>query len=105
MSKILNNNGFGSLIEVIITSVIFVIATFGIISTVSMLKPKESDSSKKLEAAYVAKGVLDELRGSVDAASWNTVGSPLYCNGISSSTYYRTGTFSSGGTYNITYVV
>jgi hypothetical protein len=71
----LNKNGFGSIVEIIITAVIFVFSAFGILTAMSYLKPQSAKSSKKLEAAYVGRQVLDELRGSVSAENWWTGGS------------------------------
>jgi len=70
--KQLKNEGIASITEVIVTSVIFVIAAAGILSSVSMLRPQRQGSPRKLEAVYYGKGVIDELRTSVDAATWNT---------------------------------
>jgi type II secretory pathway pseudopilin PulG len=67
-----SNQGFASIVEVVVTSIIFIIATAGILSTVSMLQPHSTESSKKIEAAYLAKGILDEWRTAVLA----TPGSP-----------------------------
>jgi len=73
------------MVEVIVTAVIFVLATAGILSTVSMIKPQGTESSKKIEAAYVGKGVIDQLRKEVDASTWNTgalkVGGPYNWGG------------------------
>ena len=60
--------GFASIVEVIVTTVIFILATAGILSTVSMLKPHARGSTKEIEAAYVGKAVIDQLRKQVAAA-------------------------------------
>lgn len=87
--------GFASMIEVIVTSVIFIIAAAGILTTVSMLKPVTTISTKKIEAAYIGKGIMDQLRKEVDAATWNSPASPL-----------APGTHNvPAGDYNVTYVI
>ena len=59
--------GFASIVEVAVTAVIFILATAGILSTVSMLKPHGRESTKKIEAAYIGKGIIDQLRKEVHA--------------------------------------
>ncbi|HPN87973.1 MAG TPA: hypothetical protein PLH56_01390 [Candidatus Omnitrophota bacterium] len=66
------NNAFASIIEVVITSIIFVIASFGIFATITALRPQAEQSSTKLQAIYIGKQVTDELRAQVDAEIWNT---------------------------------
>lgn len=73
----LKNEGFASLVEVIVTAIIFIIATAGILSTVSMLRPHGQESSNKVEAAYIGKGVLDDLRKEVNASNTGFFGSGL----------------------------
>lgn len=60
--------GFASIVEVVMTSIVFIVATAGILSTVSMLQPLSAESSQKIQAAYLAKGLMDEFRKSVLAA-------------------------------------
>lgn len=64
--------GFASIIEVIITSVIFVIGAVAILSTVSQFRPHGQESSQKMEAAYIGKGIIDDLRQQVSAEDWDT---------------------------------
>lgn len=87
--------GFASMIEVIVTTVVFIIAAAGILTTVSMLKPSTTISTKRIEAAYIGKGIIDQLRKEVDATTWDNATGPL-----APGTY----NFPSGG-YNITYVI
>ena len=68
--------GFASITEVVVTAVIFILATAGILSTVSMLRPLRWQSSKKIEAAYVGKGIMDDLRKEVHATT--TAGEELF---------------------------
>lgn len=78
MLKIRTKKGFASLVEVIVTSVIFVLAAFGIFTTMTMLRPHTTESSRKLEATYVGKQMVEELEGKVDARMWNNSTSPIY---------------------------
>lgn len=73
-----SNKGFASIVEVVVTSIIFVLATAGIISTVSMLRPHGQESSKKIEAAYLGKAVLENLRKDVVADGVDGFGQGLY---------------------------
>lgn len=74
MLRIHKNQGFASMVEVIVTAIIFTIAAAGILTTVSMLKPHSAQSVRRLEAAYVGKSIIDELREQVDADTWNSAG-------------------------------
>lgn len=93
MLRDLSNNGFASIVEVIVTSIIFVIAAAGIMSTLSILKPQETVSTEKMEAAYIGKAIIDDLRQQVDANTWYggggglDVGSYSLTNGIYSIDY------------------
>lgn len=73
----LQENGFASITEVIVTSIIFVLAAAGIMSTLAMLRPQGGGSTQKIEAAYLGKGIMDDLRKDVDAATWNDANSRL----------------------------
>lgn len=77
MLKILKEKGFASVLEVIVTSVIFMLAAFGIMTTVSMLRPHNLEVSREIEAAYHAKNMMDYLRGQVEAAAWEANTGPL----------------------------
>lgn len=77
MLKILKEKGFASVLEVIVTAVIFMLAAFGIMTTVSMLRPHTREVSREIEAAYHAKNMMDYLRGQVDAAAWEANTGPL----------------------------
>ena len=60
-----------SIIEVIVTSVIFIIAAFGIMSTLATSQPQSTNSAKRLKAAFIGRQFLDELRTKVDARTWD----------------------------------
>jgi hypothetical protein len=92
-----NQEGFASVVEVIVTAVIFVLATVGIMSTISALKPQARESTRKIEAAYVGKGILDKLRKEVSAAP----GGVFYNTNLDLGTH----TVNSLGDYNVSYTV
>jgi hypothetical protein len=72
-----NRGGMASVTEVVIASIIFAIAAAGILATVSFLKPQSTTSAKRLEAAYIGKSILEELRQNVDLDAWDTAGGDL----------------------------
>ena len=65
------------MLEVIVTAVIFMIAAFGIMTTVSMLRPHNLEVSREIAASYHARNMMDYLRGQVDAAAWGANTGPL----------------------------
>ena len=94
MFKQLKNKGFASVVEVIVTSVIFVLAAAGILTTVSMLRPQGEESGKKLEAAYIGKGIIDDLRGQIEQGTWTDDPGPFAVNTLYVNTI---------GIYNVVY--
>lgn len=78
MLRIHRQHGFASLVEVIVTAMIFLLAAFGIFASISMLRPQGQDVARRLEAAYIGRSILEELRGEVDARTWNSTGSLIY---------------------------
>jgi type II secretory pathway pseudopilin PulG len=72
MLKLKNKKGFASIVEVIITSIIFIIASVGIFATLSTLGTEGARSQQKLEALYAGKSVLDELRSSMNTTVWTS---------------------------------
>jgi Tfp pilus assembly protein PilV len=77
MLRTLRKNGFASVLEVIITSIIFMLAAFGILTTVSMLRPAGQESYREVEASYHAKNMMDYLRDQVNATTWADNTGPL----------------------------
>ena len=71
MKILRNHKGLASLMEILVASLIFIIAVFGVVSSISLLTPHSEDASKRLRAAYLAKDFLDELRGSITVDAWN----------------------------------
>lgn len=57
--------------EIVVTAIIFVVSAAGILSTISSIRPKGGSSVKKLEAAYLAKEQIEQLRARVDARMWD----------------------------------
>ncbi len=72
-----NHKGMASMMEVLVASFVFLIAVFGIVSSISLLNPHSSDAAKRLQAAYLAKNLLEELRGIITPTSWSDSGSDL----------------------------
>lgn len=70
MLKISKNAGFASFVEIVMTTGIFLITAVGIYSTIAMISPKSASSTRKLEAAYAGKSVIDRLSSQVTADSW-----------------------------------
>ena len=66
----LNKKGAISLVEVIVTSVIFAIAVFGIYTTISSTQKISNESTKKLEAAHIGKAAMEDLRRQVASTNW-----------------------------------
>jgi type II secretory pathway pseudopilin PulG len=75
--RMLKNGGFASFVEIIITAVIFILAAVGIMTTISAIRPQGGDSSRKLEALYAGKNVIEELRDYIDANTWDDAASNL----------------------------
>ncbi len=72
MLKISKNAGFASFVEIVMTTGIFLITAVGIYSTIAMISPKSASSTRKLEAAYAGKTVIERLSSQVTAESWAT---------------------------------
>ena len=70
MYRMLNDKGFASILEVIVSSIIFMTAAVGFFSSVSMISPQGGSSTKKLEALYVGKQVAESLRSQVYGNIW-----------------------------------
>lgn len=77
MMRLVKKEAFASIVEVIVTAVIFTLAAFGILTTVSMLRPHDLESYREVEAAYHAKNMMDYLRGQVEGAAWQANTGPL----------------------------
>lgn len=98
MKKLLNTYGFASMVEVVVSSIFFILVAFGVFTCISMIRPQGSDSAKKLEAAYIGQSVLEQLRTSIDASTWHLGTSPLRTGEVMTQTIV--GTY---GTYTVNY--
>jgi hypothetical protein len=96
MRHLTNNKGLASILEVIVSSIIFMTAAIGFFSSVSMLTPTATDSAKKLRALHAAKSVVDDLRAEVYGNLWTHASSPLRPNVVHQRTV---------GVYSINYIL
>lgn len=60
--------------EVVVSALIFAIATAGIMATASSMRKPAVESSEDVAAAFLAKRILDGLRSQLAAGTWNQVG-------------------------------
>ena len=63
--------------EVIITAVIFTMAATGVFTALSSFRIQGTESSHRLEAAYVGRSVIENLRSAVSAQTWDDPNSPV----------------------------
>ena len=67
-----------TVVEVIVATIVFTIAAAGIFAMTSGLrKSAVTDSKEDINAAFIGKRVLEDLRTKVDATNWNQAGGPL----------------------------
>lgn len=85
--------------EVLVASIIFLIATAGLFAAFSRSRVNTENVDKRLQAAYVGRQVLDELRAKVDQRNWGDVSSNL---AVGSHSFVRS---TSAGDYTINYIV
>ena len=83
------------------TALIFSIAAFGMLATMSLLRPAGKGSARKLEATYIGKQVIDDLRKEVDATTWTDAGSNLAVGTHTRNVPSLTGDFN----YEISYTI
>ncbi len=79
-------DGF-TIVEVIVSAVIFTLAVAGIFATISALRSPATESSQEVTAAFVGKRILDDMRTEVSALTWSggsldPSGSPYALNAI-----------------------
>ena len=100
-----SNSGF-TIVEVIVSTVIFAIAAVGVFASIAAVHAPAIVSERKVAAAYYARQVADNLRAKVDARNWNPVTSSWIAG-----TALETGTHSLGTTtmnntaYTTSYVI
>jgi prepilin-type N-terminal cleavage/methylation domain-containing protein len=98
---LINSNSGFTLVEVVISTVIFTIVAAGLYASVSTLRKPAMDTTKKINASFVGKQILEELRNDVSADTWNN-GGPL----VPSGTPYVLPDVTVGGiTYHPQYIV
>jgi prepilin-type N-terminal cleavage/methylation domain-containing protein len=70
MERIDNKAGF-TITEVIIASIIFLMAASGLFAALTSLDNSRNKTTKELKAVYAGKALMDELRGAVNASDWS----------------------------------
>lgn len=58
--------------ESTIAAIIFAVAAAGIFATVAVMRKPAAESEDRVNAAYFAKEILEDLRSNVDARNWDT---------------------------------
>ncbi len=58
------------MVEVIVATLIFAMATAGILATLSALSRPAAESAQDVQAAFIAKEIVETLRSQVTADSW-----------------------------------
>ncbi len=78
MFKNLKNikTGF-SLVEVLVASILFLITVAGLFAAFSQSRVNSEHVDKRLQAAYIGRQVLEELRAKVDQRTWDVLNSDL----------------------------
>jgi len=61
-----------TLVEVIVATLIFMLVASGLFATISALSRPSGTSTREMTAALVAKGLLENLRMNIDAATWDS---------------------------------
>lgn len=90
-----------TLVEVIISSVIFALAMAGVYASVSQLRQPATESSQEVTAAFLGKQILDKLRTQINAQSWNMVSGNL----MAGQSYTGLAATINGINYNYSYIV
>ena len=78
VSALIKKNGY-SLVEIVVSSLIFSIAAAGLLSLFASQRETSDRGEKRLLAAYYGRQVLEELRAKVDQRNWNA-GTPNWWN-------------------------
>lgn len=60
-----------TLVEVIVATIIFLLAAAGLFATISALGKPSSVSEREMRAAMIAKSIIHDLRKEVDSDTWN----------------------------------
>lgn len=80
-------DGF-SMVEVIVATLIFAMATAGILATLSALSRPAAESVEDVQAAFIAKEIIENLRSQITADSWKDP-SGAFANGSHQQTITR----------------
>ncbi|HSA31039.1 MAG TPA: prepilin-type N-terminal cleavage/methylation domain-containing protein [Candidatus Omnitrophota bacterium] len=67
--QLLGRNGF-SMVEVIVATLIFAMATAGILATLSALSRPAAESTREVQAAFIAQDIIESLRGQITTEAW-----------------------------------
>ncbi len=59
-----------TMIEVVVATVIFSLAMAGIFASISNLRQPAVESTQEVTAAFIGKRILEDLRGEVNAETW-----------------------------------
>ena len=65
------------MIEIVITTVIFLTAALGILTAITMFQSPSNESARRLKSSYIARRMIDELRSNVDERLWKNKESGL----------------------------
>lgn len=71
LKKIFSKDGF-TMVEIIISALIFALAAAGIFATVSVLNQPVAETSDEVSAAFLGKQVLEDLRKQVGESTWDS---------------------------------
>ena len=78
IKRIKKHQGF-SLVEVVVATIVFLIAALGIFNVFFAMQNQAADSSDEIIAANYGRQVLESLRPNVDTRTWSTTW-PLTCD-------------------------
>ena len=70
MLKLLKNHGFASIVEVIITAVIFTLTIFAVFSSITGVIPISKESFDTLGLHYYSEGMMQSLTSQVNVPEW-----------------------------------
>lgn len=84
--------------EIIVATVIFTLGIAGLFTTISSLRQPAIESTQEVTAAFIGKRILEDLRGEVNAASWDS-------GKLATGTHTMSPINVDGRSYNATYTV
>ncbi len=100
----LKQMGF-SLVEVVVATLIFALAAAGIMATVAALSNPSRSVRSDVQAAFLAREVIEDLRGQVTATEWTNASGP-FVQGADYGAAYPDVTDTAGGvTYSREYTI